>query len=70
MILDNVWLVICTVMIVLANVGFLMRETGSIKMFRNTAVLLKTILVISTSGLTFFIGGYGFATEAEGGIMG
>ena len=47
-----------------------MKETGSIKMLRNTAILLKTILVIGTSGLTFFVVGYGFSLNAQGGILG
>mgnify|MGYP002631036062 FL=1 len=47
-----------------------MRETGSIRMIRNSAVLLKTILVICTSSLTFFCIGFGFSTEAGGGILG
>ena len=67
---DTVWLVICTVMVILAQVGFLMREVGSIKMYRNTVILLKTILVISISSLTFFAAGYGFSSDAQGGIVG
>lgn len=31
-ILDTVWVVICVVMIILSQVGFMMKETGSIKM--------------------------------------
>ena len=31
-ILDTVWVVICVVMILLSQVGFMMKETGSIKM--------------------------------------
>ena len=69
-ILDNSWLLICSVMVILSQVGFLMKETGSIKMLRNTAILLKTILVIGTSGLTFFVVGYGFSLNARGGILG
>lgn len=67
---DSVWLVVCTVMVILAQVGFLMREVGSIKMYRNTVVQIKTILVISMSSLTFFAAGYGFSSEANGGIVG
>ena len=69
-ILDNVWILICSIMVILAQVGFLMKETGSIRMTRNSAVLLKTILVICTSSLTFFIVGFGFSVDANGGIMG
>ena len=31
-ILDTVWVVIVVVMVILAQVGFMMKETGSIKM--------------------------------------
>ena len=47
-----------------------MKETGSIKMTKNSAVLLKTILVVSISSLTFFIVGFGFCIDAAGGLMG
>ena len=57
-------------MVLMAQVGFLMRETGSIRMIRNSAVMLKTILVICTSSLTFFCIGFGFSTGAGGGILG
>jgi len=69
-ILDTVWIIIVTISVLLAQVGFIMKETGSIKMVRNTAVLLKTILVIGVSSLTYFIVGFGFSIEAEGGLMG
>jgi Amt family ammonium transporter len=69
-ILDTVWVVICTVMVLLAQTGFIMRETGSIKMEKNTSILLKTILVIGVSSLTFFIVGFGFSIKAKGGLMG
>lgn len=39
-------------------------------MNRNTAILLKTILVISVSSLTFFLVGFGFSIKARGGILG
>ena len=70
LILDNVWLVVCSIMVILAQVGFFMRETGCVKMHYNRTILAKTFLVISMSGLSFFITGYGLATEAKGGIMG
>ena len=69
-ILDNVWILICSIMVLLAQVGFLMKETGSIRMIRNSSVLLKTILVTCTSSLTFFLIGFGFSTNAGGGILG
>lgn len=70
-ILDQVWIIIVTVMIILSQVGFVMKEAGSIrKIQRNTAVLLKTILVIGVSSLTFFIVGFGLSMKAMGGLLG
>jgi|DEB0MinimDraft_12_1074336.scaffolds.fasta_scaffold14667_1 ammonium transporter, Amt family len=63
-ILDTVWVVICGVMVFLAQVGFMMKETGSIKMKQNSVILLKTILVIAMSSLTFFTVGFGFSVNA------
>ncbi len=48
----------------------MMKETGTIKMRNNTVVLLKTILVISVSSITFFAVGFGLATKSSGGLLG
>ena len=64
------WVVIVTVMVILAQVGFMMKETGSIKMKFNSVILLKTTLVIAMSSLTFFTVGFGFSIKANGGILG
>lgn len=69
-ILDTVWVVVVVIMIILAQAGFMMKETGSIKMRNNSVILLKTNLVIAISSLTFFIVGFGFCINAEGGLMG
>ena len=69
-ILDTVWVVVVVIMVILAQVGFLMKETGSIKMNHNSLILLKTILVIAISSLTFFAVGFGFSINAKGGIIG
>ena len=69
-ILDTVWVVVVVIMIILAQAGFMMKETGSIKMRNNSVILLKTNLVIAVSSLTFFIVGFGFCVQAEGGLMG
>ena len=66
----NIWLVICTVMVILSQVGYMMKETGTIKMHSNSVILLKTILVISVSSLTFFFVGYGLGSYVKGGIVG
>ena len=69
-ILDTVWVIVVMIMIILAQTGFLMKETGSIKMKHNSVILLKTILVIAMSSLTFFIVGFGLSLKAAGGLMG
>ena len=70
LILDQIWIIICTVMVLLGQVGYMMRETGSIKMNNNSTVLLKTILVISVSSLSYFFVGYGLSANAMGGLLG
>lgn len=67
---QNLWILFCSVMIILSQVGYMMKETGTIKMKNNSVILLKTILVISISSLTFFVGGFGLAMEAGGGLFG
>jgi Amt family ammonium transporter len=47
-----------------------MIETSYLKLQYNNDILLKNILVMSVSSLTFFIIGYGFARNAKGGLMG
>jgi len=69
-ILDQIWIIICTVMVLLSQVGYMMRETGSIKMHNNSTILLKTILVISVSSISYFFVGYALSTEAKGGLLG
>jgi Amt family ammonium transporter len=69
-ILDSIWMVVCVVMVILAQVGFMMREIGSLKMENNTIILLKTTMVISFSSLTFFVVGFGLSRNAKGGLFG
>ena len=48
----------------------MMKETGTIKMENNNIVLIKTILVVSVSCLSFFLIGFGFSINAGGGLFG
>ena len=57
-------------MVILSQVGYMMKETGTIKMHNNSVILLKTILVISISSMTFFVVGFGFGVKANGGLVG
>ena len=65
-----VWIVFCSVMVIMSQVGYMMKETGTIKMKNNSVILLKTILVISISSLTFFTVGFGLFMNANGGLLG
>jgi len=65
-----VWIVFCSVMVIMSQVGYMMKETGTIKMKNNSVILLKTILVISISSLTFFNVGFGLCMNANGGLLG
>lgn len=69
-ILDIVWMVIMSVMIILSQIGYMMMEFGTIKTTNNTDLLLKNIIVMAVSSLTFFLVGYGFAKDAKGGLLG
>jgi Amt family ammonium transporter len=69
-VLDMLWTIICTMMIVMSQIGYVMKETGTIKMQNNNIVLLKTILVVSISSLSFFVIGYGLSIKAGGGLFG
>ena len=69
-IINNVWMVIMSVMIILSQIGYLMVETGTVKTLNSTDFLLKTLVVMAVSSLTFFLVGYGFARQADGGLMG
>lgn len=70
MIIEQVFILLCSVMVLLANVGFIMKETGCTNINSNQVLILKTILVVATSAIMFFIIGYGLATNAQGGILG
>lgn len=69
-ILDIVFMVIMSVMILLSQIGYMMVEYGTIKTFNSTDLLIKNTLVMSVSSLTFFFVGYGFAAHAMGGLFG
>ena len=69
-VINNVWMVIMSIMIILSQVGYFMVETGTVKTANNSDFYLKNLIVMSVSSLTFFLVGYGFASEASGGLMG
>jgi ammonia channel protein AmtB len=48
----------------------MMVEYGTIKTLNSTDLLLKNVLVMSVSALTFFCVGYGFSAHADGGLYG
>ena len=63
-VINSVWIIIMSIMIFLFQVGYMMIETGTIKTKNSTNYLLKNLLVMAVSSLTFFCFGYGFANNA------
>ena len=63
-VINSVWIIIMSIMIFLFQVGYMMIETGTIKTKNSTNYLLKNLLVMAVSALTFFCFGYGFANNA------
>ena len=69
-IIEQVFILICSTMVLLANVGFIMKETGQTSLNSTTALLVKTILVVSVSTISFFVLGFGLSEDSKGGILG
>lgn len=69
-ILNIVWMVIMSVMIILSQIGYMMVEMGTIKTVNNTDLFLKHVIVMAISALSFFFVGYGFSRQAMGGLLG
>ena len=69
-ILNIVWMVIMSVMIIMSQIGYMMVEIGTMKRTNNADLFLKSIIVMAVSSITFFMFGYGFSTEAKGGLLG
>jgi len=68
--LNAVWMVMVSTMTILAQIGYLMVEIGSIKTHNNSDLLLKNILVLAVAIVVFFLVGFGFSLKAEGGLIG
>ena len=60
-ILNTMWIILCTLMVLLSQVGYMMKESGTLNLVNNEVLLLKTFLVFSVSSLTFFMVGFGFS---------
>ena len=63
-------MVFVAIMTIFAQVGYFMVEIGTIRTHNNSILLLKNIMVVSISSIVFFLVGFGFSTEAHGGIVG
>lgn len=69
-IINTVWMVIMSVMIILSQIGYMMVEIGTASTVNSSDLHIKNLLVMSVSSIVFFLLGYGFARNAEGGLMG
>ena len=68
--LNTIWMVFVAIMTIFAQVGYFMVEIGSIRTHNNSKLLLKNQLVVAISSVVFFLVGFGFSTDVEGGIIG
>jgi Amt family ammonium transporter len=59
---NDILILICSIMIFISNVGYILKELGSVKNKNNSNLLTRASLVISISSITFFIFGYGLST--------
>ena len=68
--IDLVWVMVVVLMIMNMQLGFVLLEVGMAR-FKNTrTILMKNLVDTFVSAVTFWIIGYSFSINAQGGIFG
>jgi ammonium transporter, Amt family len=57
--MNNLWIVICTVLVLLMQGGFILLEAGSTRMKNAGHIAGKTIFTVGITSIVFWIAGYG-----------
>ncbi|WP_079530440.1 ammonium transporter [Halobacillus hunanensis] len=57
--MNNVWIVVCTVLVLFMQAGFILLEAGSTRMKNAGHIAGKTVFTIGIVSLVFWIAGYG-----------
>jgi ammonia channel protein AmtB len=64
------WIIVASIYIILMSLGFFMVEIGLVRKRNQMNIISKNFLSLFITALVFFLWGYTFSTEAEGGIIG
>jgi Amt family ammonium transporter len=67
---SNFRLTIAAIMILLMQVGFALFEAGSVREKNVANVLIKNVVDTVGGALIFYLVGYGFTKELQGGVIG
>ena len=64
------WIIIASVYIILMQLGFILLETGQVRKRNQMNIISKNFFDICVSTIAFYLCGYSFSTEANGGVIG
>lgn len=60
--MDNLWIMICAVLVLFMQGGFILLEAGSTRMKNAGHIAGKTIFTVGIASLVYWAVGWGFAT--------
>ena len=69
-ILDNIWIVIASVLVIFMNAGFGMLETGFCRQKNAVNILTKNLIVFALATISFWALGYALAFGGDGPFIG
>ena len=64
------WIIIASVYIILMQLGFILLETGQVRKRNQMNIISKNFFDICVSTLSFYLCGFSFSTNADGGMIG
>lgn len=68
--MNNIWIMICAVLVLLMQGGFILLEAGSTRMKNAGHIAGKTIFTVGIASVVFWAVGYGFIYGESNGIVG
>ncbi|WP_257009800.1 ammonium transporter [Evansella halocellulosilytica] len=68
--MNNIWIMICAVLVLLMQGGFILLEAGSTRMKNAGHIAGKTIFTVGIASVVFWAVGYGFIYGESNGIIG
>lgn len=64
------WIIIASVYIILMQLGFILLETGQVRKRNQMNIISKNFFDICVSTIAYYLCGYAFSTNANGGVIG